>query len=493
MKKTISAMFMASLMLVTIFSVCFTVSAVSRTNDMNIIDMSSVSEDGSGGGVAKWTFIAYLDGDNNLDDYIIEILNNMEMVGSTDDVEIVAQIDTYAKTRRYHVTYDDDIININSEEITNWGDGIGAREVNMGHPDTLSDFVCWAIGNYTAEHYFLMLCDHGQGWDGICYDYSSLGDCLTLKDLKNAFGIINEHLKDKIDVVWFNACGMGTLEVYYELKDSFDLGISSEDLGYFHPEMGALPRLSLNALNEAPNINPTDIAILTAENCVEYNELSGNSSYRDASVIDPSADKIDEIVEKTNNLAMLLIEKLSEYKSNITTAVQHSPCFDGPVINFFKRNYQIDLYVFAYQIKEKISNPEIQDAAQDVMDAITETELVVNSFSTHEPHQSQGFSVLEPSFTLEEDKSVPDDYLDLDFAKHTQWDEFVYEFSKKSKDSSNTKSLPLQRVVRSFTLEADDNLLSVVLKKLFTKPRTTTNSGSNLINAIFSKLLLNQR
>ena len=39
-------------------------------------------------------------------------------------------------------------------------------EVNMATGQTLVDFVTWAMENYPADHYVLILSDHGMGWPG---------------------------------------------------------------------------------------------------------------------------------------------------------------------------------------------------------------------------------------------------------------------------------------------------------------------------------------
>ncbi len=42
---------------------------------------------------ASWTFLVYLDGDNNLEDAAIDDLNEMEAVGFTTDANIVVHAD----------------------------------------------------------------------------------------------------------------------------------------------------------------------------------------------------------------------------------------------------------------------------------------------------------------------------------------------------------------------------------------------------------------
>ena len=39
-------------------------------------------------------------------------------------------------------------------------------EVNMASGDSLVDFVTWAVENYPADKYALILSDHGMGWPG---------------------------------------------------------------------------------------------------------------------------------------------------------------------------------------------------------------------------------------------------------------------------------------------------------------------------------------
>jgi hypothetical protein len=56
---------------------------------------------------ATWTVMVYIDGDNNLEFWAWDILGMMESVGSSEEVNIVAQLDPYddcTGTYRYYVT-----------------------------------------------------------------------------------------------------------------------------------------------------------------------------------------------------------------------------------------------------------------------------------------------------------------------------------------------------------------------------------------------------
>ena len=93
-----------------------------------------------------------------------------KLVGSTEQVKIVSQIDRYkggfdgdgdwTTAKRFLVTKDNDLNVTRSKELADLG------EIDSGNPDTLVDFAVWAISAYPADHYVLILGDHGAGWDG---------------------------------------------------------------------------------------------------------------------------------------------------------------------------------------------------------------------------------------------------------------------------------------------------------------------------------------
>ena len=86
----------------------------------------------------QWTFLVYLVGDNNLEGAGIDDLNEMEQVGSSDQVNIIVQFDRIAgydstngdwtSTRRYYATQDSLPSTISSLLLEDLG------ELNMGRP-----------------------------------------------------------------------------------------------------------------------------------------------------------------------------------------------------------------------------------------------------------------------------------------------------------------------------------------------------------------------
>jgi hypothetical protein len=108
-------------------------------------------------GQAKWTFLVYMAGDNNLDGAALRDIAEMARAGSTKEVNILVQLDRIEDnlTRRFRITRGG---GFKTDCIESFGD------TNTGDPQILYDFVKWAADNYPADRYALILWNHGSGW-----------------------------------------------------------------------------------------------------------------------------------------------------------------------------------------------------------------------------------------------------------------------------------------------------------------------------------------
>jgi len=112
---------------------------------------------------ASWTFMVYLDADNNLDPYgplnIQQMSNGLTAEANVNVIVLMDRLEQPAYL--YKVTH-------NKVEVV-----LSLGEVDMGSWETLSWFVEYTLKNYPAEHYILDLWDHGGGYRGVCWDESS--------------------------------------------------------------------------------------------------------------------------------------------------------------------------------------------------------------------------------------------------------------------------------------------------------------------------------
>ena len=85
----------------------------------------------------------------------------------------------------------------------------------MGDPDTLANFVTWAMDNYPAENYYLALDDHGDGAYGISRDLNPTPlnqPQLIPPEVYSALKEATRNGARKISIVDYEACLMGLTE-----------------------------------------------------------------------------------------------------------------------------------------------------------------------------------------------------------------------------------------------------------------------------------------
>ena len=186
---------------------------------------------------ASWTFLVYLDADNNLESYGLDDFLEMASVGSSSEVNIVVMMD---RITGYSTAYDDwrgvrrGKVMAGDEPDSSWGSSMG--ELNMGAEQTLIDFVEWGVGAYPATNYAVVLWNHGNGWrmkkedepvKAVCWDDTS-GDSLSMTEVRSALNTVGSSVGSPA-LVGFDACLMGMVEVAYEIRAGADVMVGSED------------------------------------------------------------------------------------------------------------------------------------------------------------------------------------------------------------------------------------------------------------------------
>jgi len=153
---------------------------------------------------ATWTYAIYMDGDNSLETYWAGTsLPLLEAVPASASVNIVAFVDLGSTSGM-------SVQKISGTTVTTV---LTAPEMNMGDPATLTWCINQAATLYPSTYLVLSMWDHGYGWNYICLDDTS-GDSLSMRELQA--GIANAA--KKIDVLAFDACNMGNIEVAYQVS-----------------------------------------------------------------------------------------------------------------------------------------------------------------------------------------------------------------------------------------------------------------------------------
>ena len=183
----------------------------------------------------EWTFIYYSDADDDiLEEDLWFDINEMEVVGSNPQMNIVVQIDRaegafsgdgdWTDTRRLYITQDADLNQITSPIVESIG------EADMGSPQTLLDFITWTIQKYPAKKYALIMADHGGGWTGGFSDMQA-GTQLSMPQIVSVVEQVQQSMGgQKFEIIGFDACLMGMAEIYGALYPYSNYMVASEEV-----------------------------------------------------------------------------------------------------------------------------------------------------------------------------------------------------------------------------------------------------------------------
>ena len=394
---------------------------------------------------AEWTFMVYVDGDNNLEGAGITDINEMEKIGSNSNLNIVVIFDRtpgydtsngdWTDTRRGIIMADS-----NPDIISSSLQSVG--EKNMGDPATLTDFTNWAITNYPANHYVLVLWNHGGGWRSnidrinkeiaslkslvasaspeqkksaqlrivqlieqkeknevlkeVCYDSTS-GDYLYTSELRQAL----ENIPTHIDIVGFDACLMQMVEVAYELKSEASIMVGSEET---EPSDGWPYDLILGDLSANPTMTPAQLATVIVTRYGEsYNGMETQSA------IDLSA--MSGLATALNTFAGAIISTGSEWQSLFNARA---------AANYYNTADFRDLGGFLNAMAQLATNPSVLAAVNQSRSAL---QAAVIANHSHPSEGAHGLSIYLTNLS----SSPSSDYsaANILFAADTQWDEML--------------------------------------------------------------------
>jgi hypothetical protein len=415
-----------------------------------------------------WLVMLYQDADDNILEKDIYVdLNEAERVGSSANVQIVVQIDRYqggfqgdgdwVSARRYFVTQDDDLQRVASDELEDLG------EVNMADGKTLVDFVTWAMQNYPADKYVLILSDHGMGWPGGWSDptarggkrdmplATSLGDQLYLHELDQALEQIRSQAGlDKFELIGMDACLMGHLEVLSALSPHARYAVTSQET---EPALGWAYAAFLSELTADTGMSGADLGQAIVDSYIQddqrivddqaradlvgpgllLNSLFGSAGVPSASqvtsemiqnvtlaAIDLSA--MPELVARFNDLAYSLQEA---DQRDVAQARSYAQSFTSIFGKKVPASY-IDLGHFAQLVGRTSGKRSIGEASNQLLEVLGRA-VIAERHGGKKPGAT-GISIYFPNSSLyRSPEAGPDSYTIAAgrFASESLWDEFL--------------------------------------------------------------------
>jgi hypothetical protein len=245
-----------------------------------------------------YTLMVYMNGTDLESDGGLASLNLRQMmaVGSSAAANVVVETGGTLKwhnrfvgrkaTQRWHVQ---------KKSMRRVDDGsLGLRD--MGDPNTLADFIAWAVNNYAADRYALVLWNHGGGTiDGFGADQNYDNSRLDLVELDAALAAAKARTGATLELIGFDACLLGTLEYAAKLKQHARYMVASEEL---EPGEGWDYTFALKILNEDPQTDGKSLGTAVVDGYMAQNR---DAHALTLSVIDLG--QVDTLLSSLSDLA----------------------------------------------------------------------------------------------------------------------------------------------------------------------------------------------
>jgi hypothetical protein len=367
----------------------------------------------------EWTFLVYLNGNNNLDSFGSVNLEQMEKVGSTDKINVVVQWASLAngKTQRLLVQKSTNPSAVTSPILADIG------QVDMGDYRTLVDFVQWGVQQYPAKHYLIDVWDHGSGWHNFQSKLSMMGDrakakyhatdiswdentghFITTVQLGQALAESAKIIGHKVDLYGSDACLMAMAEVATEVSDSVEVYAGSEETepGAGWPYDALLTRWSALATASAQDV----ATILVQEYVNSYNNGENGSGDVTFSAFDLS--KTEVLQSAITDFAAKIQTLDAAGRTNLLTAA-------SAATSFTFADY-VDLGDFVSGVSDsRAIDPAVVDNVRQAV-----SQFVIANADTSKFAKAKGMSIWLPT-TLDGYTQYADAYSGLKWEPLTHW------------------------------------------------------------------------
>jgi hypothetical protein len=407
---------------------------------------------------AKWTFMVYVAGYNNLSAFAGKDLAEMRKVGSSDEMKVAVFLKRLEQQAAHRL-----IVGKNGQN--EYRENLGGN-VDSGSPQTLLDFIRWAHAKAPAERYALIIWNHGSGWDPLDFDElythvkgagvtprelgtranSELGRSIFTPTLEKALTLptlgaraiasddgtghsldtlelgrvlakTRKLLGKPLDLLGMDACLMSCLEVAFQSAGDVRAIVSSEEL---EPGDGWPYHAILADLRKKPAMDGAALGTTVVKRYIEsYEDLEYQWPVTMCAVRSAGVEGFADTLDTFTMALRRAIRDDDVDAARLLRAHTRSVRFDGDLV---------DLKTFCEQVRKQPFAASVKTPAKKVLDALKPGGELVIANSTLGPKVERcgGVTAYMPAPTDE----ISPFYTDLKFAQRHGWDEFLRSYRR---------------------------------------------------------------
>ncbi len=357
-------------------------------------------------GQSSWTVMIYAMGDNNLSAYgtgytygtyySMGDINELEQIPDNAQINYLFEMDTYGYegSKRYKIQYDGDSAEVTSPIIANFDE---LNSVDVNHAQS---FFEWGIEKYPADHYVVMLWNHGGGWRGgesitesplasprrsIGEDVYHPGETITNSQVGTMMAALKAKAGKNMDILMYDACIMQCAETVYEVAPSVDFQIASQQNMYGDS-------WNMKDIFTYLSANPTATAVAVSSNIVS---AQCDTLVRTVSSVSTTGltNAMGVISSFASSMASWLADPATQAdaKTCINWAWYYTSKFNNDDANR-------DLFEFCQNVIDQGASTAVETAAQAVIDAKASI-VIQNAVETSTDPNATGLSIYMPNPT----------------------------------------------------------------------------------------------
>ncbi|MBI5743408.1 MAG: hypothetical protein HY952_02550 [Elusimicrobia bacterium] len=356
-----------------------------------------------------WLVMVFINGVNDLGilGFANKSINDMEKVGSTDRMAVVVEYGILGQegaarnlqfqrgSKTIFVGKDNDDQRITSLPF------YSSNDADMGSAANLERFVKRAVRRFPARRTAVIVWNHGGGRLGIAWDDVSKNH-MEVDQLGRSLARLKQFLGRKIDVFATDACLMQMAGVAYELKDSADVIVGSEEVipGDSYPYAEILGPLAANPGMRAEQLGTLMVDAYAAYYAGEKVTLSALRS----SALPGFTELLNAWVKAVNADPKARKAALSEATVNTT-------------YNFQMRDSR-DLYDYLNNVDDLLPKSlAVKNASADIKGYLEGSLIIKDSALISNAH---GLAIYIPDLRYNSAN-----YEKLAFARDSLWDDFL--------------------------------------------------------------------